>query len=31
VVSIAITYVFAEVSFRYFEAKFLKLKSRFHD
>ena len=27
----AITYVFAEVSFRYFETKFLKLKSRFHD
>jgi peptidoglycan/LPS O-acetylase OafA/YrhL len=27
----AITYVFAEISFRYFETKFLKLKSRFHD
>ena len=28
---IAITYVFAEISFRHFEARFLKLKSRFHD
>jgi len=27
----AITYAFAEVSFRFFETKFLKLKSRFHD
>ena len=31
VVSIAIIYVIAEVSFRFFETPFLKLKGRFHD